>query len=259
MPIRHFTYGFAAFGPKKVNKSVFSRVQIGVPARRGIPTKAQTPIPALSGFLPVCQSEGLVDAVSAARYSVPQPIGVQNLWQMEGWKVAELKRISPGATKEALEKALRYRLLNEPLQAESICRDVLEVDSENRNALVTLLLALTDQFETQFSGGIAEAESVLERITGDFEKPYYSGIVRERWGMAQLARGLPADSAQHWIREAMRCYEQAESHSDSDNPDAILRWNTCVRILAKQPSMSGLVDAATMRDDSVFGDEVPPR
>ena len=35
----------------------------------------------------------------------------------------------------ALEKALRYRLLNEPVEAESICRDVLEVDPDNQAAL----------------------------------------------------------------------------------------------------------------------------
>ena len=61
----------------------------------------------------------------------------------------ELKRISKDAVPAALEKALRYRLLNEPLESESICRDVLATDSKNQEALVTLLLALTDQFEKQ--------------------------------------------------------------------------------------------------------------
>jgi hypothetical protein len=58
----------------------------------------------------------------------------------------ELKRIPPSAVQPALEKALRYRLLSEPGEAESICRDVLAVDPDNQEALVTLLLALTDQF-----------------------------------------------------------------------------------------------------------------
>ena len=39
-------------------------------------------------------------------------------------------------------------LLNEPAQAESICKDVLAVDPENQAAVVMLLLALTDQFRT---------------------------------------------------------------------------------------------------------------
>ena len=61
-------------------------------------------------------------------------------------KKFELKSISENAVSSALEKAVWYRALNEPLEAESICRDVLEVDPENQQAVATLLLALTDQF-----------------------------------------------------------------------------------------------------------------
>src|SRR6266436_320626 len=53
----------------------------------------------------------------------------------------ELKRLSLEAVPAALERALRYRLLNEPAEAESICHDVLEIDPENQEALVMLLLA----------------------------------------------------------------------------------------------------------------------
>ena len=56
----------------------------------------------------------------------------------------ELKQINKESIPKTLKKALRYRLLHEPLQAESICRDVLEIDAENQQALTTLLLALTD-------------------------------------------------------------------------------------------------------------------
>ena len=53
----------------------------------------------------------------------------------------ELERISKDAIPAALEKAMRYRLLNEPLQSECICLDILEVEPQNQQALVTLLLA----------------------------------------------------------------------------------------------------------------------
>ena len=53
----------------------------------------------------------------------------------------ELKRLSEEAIPAALEKATRYRLLNEPAEAESICHDVLQIDPENQQALVVLLLA----------------------------------------------------------------------------------------------------------------------
>jgi len=59
----------------------------------------------------------------------------------------ELKPLSREGVPHALEKAVRYRLLNEPADAESICHDVLAVDPENQEALTTLLLALTDQIE----------------------------------------------------------------------------------------------------------------
>ena len=57
----------------------------------------------------------------------------------------EPKPISIEAIPNALAKAERYRLLNEPREAESICRDVLEVDADNQEAIATLVLALTDQ------------------------------------------------------------------------------------------------------------------
>ena len=56
-----------------------------------------------------------------------------------------LKPISPESVAGALAKAERYRLLNEPEEAESICRDILEIEPDNQQALVSLILALTDQ------------------------------------------------------------------------------------------------------------------
>ena len=50
------------------------------------------------------------------------------------------KRITPDGVERALEKAERYRLLNDPSDAESICQDIIEVDGENQRGLVALLL-----------------------------------------------------------------------------------------------------------------------
>jgi len=72
----------------------------------------------------------------------------------------QLKPISKAAIGEALEKAKRYRLLNEPSLAESICLDVLEVEPENQRALVTLLLAITDQF----GHGAAAVKAVIKQL-----------------------------------------------------------------------------------------------
>ena len=73
----------------------------------------------------------------------------------------ELKRLSKEAIPAALDKALRYRLLDEPAEAESICRDVLSIDPDNQEALVLLLLALTDGFSKGQASGVREANEVL--------------------------------------------------------------------------------------------------
>ena len=147
----------------------------------------------------------------------------------------ELKPISPDAIPEALAKVERYRLLNEPWQAESICLDVLRIDPERQEALVMLLLSLTDQFGKGVSTG--HAREVLPRIAGEYERAYYAGIVCERWADALLHQGAPGAgfAAYQSLREAMECYERAGSLRPPGNDDAILRWNTCARILIAIP------------------------
>lgn len=171
----------------------------------------------------------------------------------------EPKRISTEAIPAALEKALRYRLLNEPAEAESICRDVLLVDPDNRDAAITLLLAVTDQFETRFAAALDEANRVLEQIRGDYERAYYEGIINERWAKSQLARGMPSEFSCGWMRKAMRCYEKAEQLSKPEEPDAVLRWNTCARFLDRNEHAKSSVASSTHDVEVGFGDDVPPR
>ncbi|HEX8950195.1 MAG TPA: hypothetical protein VF945_00045, partial [Polyangia bacterium] len=107
----------------------------------------------------------------------------------------ELKRIRQAALPAALAKAERYRLLNEPEQAESICRDVLAVEPKDQTALVTLLLSLTDQFRAQSTTSVRRAEEVLAQLTDEYQRVYYAGIIRERWALALLAGGDPGRQA----------------------------------------------------------------
>ena len=51
-----------------------------------------------------------------------------------GAAMFQLKPLSPSAIPAALAKAERYRLLNEPEQAESICEDILAAQPDNRAA-----------------------------------------------------------------------------------------------------------------------------
>src|SRR5262245_48237831 len=144
----------------------------------------------------------------------------------------EYKLISRDAVPLALDKAERYRLLNEPAQAESICRDVLAVDPENQRAVVMLILALTDQFHTGPDDCVHQAEGLVPKLAGEYERLYYRGIICERRGSASAARSGPGSArvAYQWVRQAMDFYERAERIRPSGNDDAILRWNSCLRL-----------------------------
>jgi len=144
----------------------------------------------------------------------------------------ELKPLSRTAIPAALEKAERYRLLNEPWQAESICEDILRVDPRNQAALVMLLLAITDQFETHIAP--ARAREVLSAMDGEYERLYYAGIILERAARARMRLGLPGASfkAHEEFTDAMRLFERAEAIRPPGNDDAVLRWNTCARTLS---------------------------
>ena len=147
----------------------------------------------------------------------------------------ELKMLSPDAVPRALEKAVRYRLLNEPGEAASICLDVLAADADNQEAIATLLLALTDQFEDDGMAALAEAWNCLERMRDEYAHEYYGGIVWERRARARLRRGMPdaGPRAYEWLREAMACYERAEAVRPSGNDDALMRWNACARLIMR--------------------------
>jgi len=146
-----------------------------------------------------------------------------------------LKSLSKEAIPAALEKAERYRLLNEPAEAESICLDILKADPENQSALITLLLAVTDRFSKGYGVSDTQANQLLARITGEYERTYYAGILAERRAKAKLAQGHPGAGhyAYHELCEAMHQFEKAEKIRPTGNDDALLRWNTCARMLER--------------------------
>ncbi len=166
----------------------------------------------------------------------------------------DLKPLSRQAIPAALEKAQRYRLLNEPRQAESICRDVLHIDKNNAQALVTMILALTDQFGHGLNVSIEHAQEALPRLADEYNRAFYAGIIFERWGKAQLEQGAPGYAAFDWFRQAMQCYEKAEALSAAANDDAVLRWNTCVRLLKRNEHVRPRPEDHTV--EANFNDDV---
>jgi hypothetical protein len=152
----------------------------------------------------------------------------------------QLKTISVDAVSAALERAHRYRLLNEPTAAESICMDVLAVDPDNQQALVTLLLARTDQFADTLAPTVARAREVLPRLADPYQRAYYTGLIAERRAKALRRSGNPGSAAMVYdaLREGMQHYEAAERLAPAGDDEARLRWNTCARILNDDPTLS---------------------
>ncbi len=145
----------------------------------------------------------------------------------------ELKPLSKESIPKALEKADRYRLLNEPAEAESICLDILAADPDNQRALVVMILAVSDQLDHEgFVVGEHQTNELFMRLHDDYERAYYTGVLCERRGKATRGRPIPESVAYEWFREAMSWYEKAETIRPPGNDDAILRWNTCARIVA---------------------------
>ncbi len=151
----------------------------------------------------------------------------------------ELKALHHEGVPHALEKAERYRLLNEPAEAESICRDILTIEPENQRALICLLLALTDQIGHVRQRVAGEAREVIKRLSGAYEREYYSGVLEERIGKARLRSGGPGSGfvAYEHLQRAMERFDEAERLSPPDNDDAKLRWNSCARMLAAHPEL----------------------
>ena len=147
----------------------------------------------------------------------------------------ELKPLSRDGIQPALDKAMRYRLLNEPGEAESICHDVLRIDQNNQQALVLLILALTDRFGRGYAVGVTQAQEILPRLRAEYDRAYYGGIIAERRAKAQLNQHGPGSGcdAYELLRQAMNLYEKAEALRPPGNDDALLRWNACARIIMR--------------------------
>jgi tetratricopeptide (TPR) repeat protein len=142
-----------------------------------------------------------------------------------------LKPISRAGIPEALSKVEVYRYLNEPGEAESICRDILAVESDNQAALRLLGLAITDQFNGGTSDRYTEAENVFRNLTNQYDQIYHCGLLHERKAKALLRAGRPPHTVLPIFQEAMKYFQEAERIRPENNDDAILRWNRCVRLL----------------------------
>lgn len=149
-----------------------------------------------------------------------------------------LKKISKNTVPNALKMAERYRLLNEPSEAESICLDILEVDLKNHDAQVMLILALSDQLSERM-GAFEEAQALVDELEKPYDRNYYSGVLCERRARAhfrQVSMGS-GHVAYDWFQQALEYFDKAAKGRPKDNDEAYFRWNAVVRTLERHHSL----------------------
>jgi hypothetical protein len=168
----------------------------------------------------------------------------------------KVKRISTAGITEAITKAELYRSLNEPEEAESICRDILTIEPQHQLALRLLGLALTDQFTGGVSDHYRETEEVFRQLKDPYERLYYSGILQERRAKAQLKAGQLPHSLAALFNQALHDFAEAEKIRPAGNDDAILRWNRCVRMLQNPAYEWGELEQELVPFDA---QDTPPR
>jgi tetratricopeptide (TPR) repeat protein len=164
----------------------------------------------------------------------------------------ELKPLRARNLSAAVTLAKHYRDLNQPDEAESICRDILDVAPDNDDAWRTLGLALTDQFPTSWMTLFDDACAAFAKLKSEYDRMYYTGIAWERYAKAQLAHGR-ARNAIHAFEEAIERFEQADRLGSPDDPAPILHHNRCVRALTTDPELAR-VSMASAGPDYEFGD-----
>ena len=112
---------------------------------------------------------------------------------------------------------------------------------EIRTPLITLILALTDQFPHESSSNtITRAGELAAALVDEYDRAYYSGIVRERRAKAVLQHqryGATVHAPSHGSRRRWRFYENAEAVRPAHNDDSVLRWNACARMLMRLPEI----------------------
>jgi tetratricopeptide (TPR) repeat protein len=164
----------------------------------------------------------------------------------------ELKQLRERNLTAAVTLAKHYRALNQPEDAESICRDILTVAPTDQEALRTLGLALTDQFDSAWMTLFDDACAVFSKLSTEYDRMYYTGIAWERYAKAQLVAGR-AHNAIHAFEEALGRFEQADQLGSPDDPSAILHYNRCIRALTTTPDLIR-VSTVPNEPDYDFGD-----
>ena len=137
----------------------------------------------------------------------------------------ELKALSKTAIPAALERAEKYRLLNEPVQAESICLDILAAEPDNQQAIALLLLALSDQFSENIPENLDRAWSLLPKMKDDYLQAYYQGLLFERQARVYMRRASPGSALLRSRTSRSRCPQWHSSMAGRSHQSQHARHN----------------------------------
>ena len=148
-----------------------------------------------------------------------------------------LKSLTPAAIEGALKLAADSRQGGQPQTCESVCHDVLQVESTNQEALRLLLLSHADRFNEDSSQHEMAARDAQSRLTSEYDRAFYDGYILHRLAQSAIASGSPlaARVVYELLSGAMASYEDAERVRPKGNDDAILLWNACQRLLQSTP------------------------
>ena len=147
----------------------------------------------------------------------------------------KLHNIHADAIKKALKKAKQYRSLIEPEIAESICLDILHIDENNQDALVVYILALTDQFHhTEKKMQVKLIQKAIKKLISQYQRYYYTGLLNERRARFLISQPMSHSFAYDYFIEALQNYQRAEQIRPENNDEAILRWNSCIRMIQQE-------------------------
>lgn len=170
----------------------------------------------------------------------------------------EFKKISSEFIDEALAKADKYRMLNHPKTSESICRDVLDIDPGNQNAITLLIIAITGQFSNsqKYPGTrLKDAQVWIKELADEYKKEYFAGLVLERWAKSKV-RDLPGADLYEFFEEAMVHYDRAEKLAPHGDESAKLHYNFCIRFMDRHTHIRPPVETADGHLAHNYGDGI---
>ena len=143
----------------------------------------------------------------------------------------ELKRISAAGITEAIAKVELYRSLNEPEEAESICRDILAIEPQHQLALRLLGLALTDQFTGGTSDRYREAEqpssSSATPMSGSTTQGFFTNDARRPSSTPDSLRIRCCRSSTRRCAHSLRPKKSAQRETTIPSFAGIAAYDSC--------------------------------